>query len=340
MPRSHCGAFPARTLLIAVIAFAAGGSAIAPAIAGSGSCGMPGATGPATSANAAVPSGTGAPAKVAATAGTPAVVACAENSFPLRLTTGSRLLVAAQVNGTEVEALLDSGAEASLLDTEFAQRLGLTGGKDVTARGSGAGTTKASLVSGVTLEAFGLKLTDRTVGVVPLADVGQRLLGHPLPFILGREIFDSARLQIDIEGRTVRVVDRGSEPRGVRLPLQSSHGIETLPVVIEGRPAQALFDLGNGSSPMLGGAFVDAARMLTDGREVGEVMGGGIGGGVARQQITLESLEMAGKRFENVLASIDRSEHTHEFNVGVSLLRHYYITTDFSQRAVWLEPRD
>jgi predicted aspartyl protease len=261
-------------------------------------------------------------------------------AYPLRLTTGSRLLVEARVNGTPVQALLDSGAEASLLDTEFARTLGLLGGKEVVGRGSGAGTTKASLASGVTLQAFGLELTDQTVGVMSLSDVGQRLLGHPLPFILGREIFDNARLEIDIEGKTIRVLDAATQPRGVRLDLRTAHGIETMPVLIEGRPAQALFDIGNGSRPLLGGAFADAAGWLKDGRPVTEDAGGGIGGAVQRQIITLRSVELAGKKFENVPVSIDRAEHAHEFNVGVSILRHYLITTDFKARAVWLEPRE
>ncbi len=271
----------------------------------------------------------------------PALGADGESSpvFPLRMTAGSRLLVDARVNGRAVEALLDSAAEASLLDTEFARELGLLGGKDVTARGSGETTMKASLASGVTLEAFGLTLRDQTVGVLSLSDVGQRLLGRPLPFVLGREVFDNARLEIDIEGKTIRVVDSASEPCGVRLDLHSSHGVETIPVLIGGLPARAAFDLGNGSKPLLASRFAASARLLTDGRAVTSERGGGIGGETMRLVLRLPSLELAGKRFENLPVSIDESEHAHEFNVGISLLRHFIITTDYKQRAVWLAPR-
>ncbi len=261
-------------------------------------------------------------------------------TYALRPTAGGRLLLDARVNGHPVEALLDSAAEASLLDTEFARQVGLLGGKDVTARGSGASTTKAQVFSGVTLEAFGLKLTNQTVGVLDLADVGKRLFGRPLPFVLGREVFDHARLQIDIEGLTARVVDASEQPKGMRLPVQSSHGVPTIPVILEGRPAQAAFDLGNGTRPLLGGKFADAAKMVTDGRPVQEDVGGGIGGEVRRQVIALKSVELAGKRFDDVVVAVDRIEHAHDFNVGISLLRHYRITTDFKEGAVWLEPRD
>jgi hypothetical protein len=46
----------------------------------------------------------------------------------------------------------------------------------------------------VRLEALGLSLRDQTVAVTDLTDVGQRLLGHRIDVILGREIFDAARL--------------------------------------------------------------------------------------------------------------------------------------------------
>jgi len=264
----------------------------------------------------------------------------AATSYPLRSTAGGRLLLDARVNGHPVEALLDSAAEASLLDTEFAREIGLLAGQDVTARGSGAATMKAQVFSGVTLEAFGLKLTDQTVGVLSLADVGKRLFGRPLPFILGREVFDNARLEIDVQGLTARVVDKSHEPKGVRLPVQSSHGVPTIPVILEGRPAQAAFDLGNGTRPLLGGNFADAAKMLVDGRPVTEDVGGGIGGELRRQVITLKSVELAGKRFDDVVAAVDRIEHAHDFNVGISILRHYHITTDFKAGAVWLQPRE
>jgi len=44
--------------------------------------------------------------------------------------------------------------------------------------------------------------------------------------ILGREIFDAARLAIDIDGRRIEVVSRDTEPRGVRLDLVTEHGVE------------------------------------------------------------------------------------------------------------------
>lgn len=275
---------------------------------------------------------------VAATSAAFAANAPGPKSYPIQLTQGSRIMVAAKVNGVAVDALLDSGAEASLLDRAFAERVGLTGGKDVTARGSGENTMKASLIEGVKLEALGLTLENQTVGVLDLSDVGKRLFGHRLDIILGREIFDNARLEIDIDGKTIRVVDAAVEPRGVKLPLQSSFGIETFPVTIEGQTVQATFDIGNGTRPMVGGAF--AKKLLGDGRPVQMDEGGGIGGARKREVIDLATVEFAGKRFEKVSASVDASDdNAHDANIGISLLRHYLITVDYEARSLWLQPK-
>jgi hypothetical protein len=72
------------------------------------------------------------------------------------------------------------------------------------------------MANGVTLSAAGLTLRDQTVAISDLGDVAQRLLGHPLDMILGRELFDAARLHIDIERREPMVMDEKSEPPGVR----------------------------------------------------------------------------------------------------------------------------
>jgi len=263
-----------------------------------------------------------------------------ENGYPISLTRGSRLMVSVRINGRPVDALLDSGAEATLIDRQFAASLQLAGGSAATGHGSGESEFNASLVNGVRLQAFGLTLDDQTVAVTDLTDVGKRLLGHRLDVILGREIFDAARLRIDIEGRQISVVTRTDEPPGVKLALVTEHGIETVPVKVENRgPLRATFDLGNGSEVLVGAKLAARMHLLTDGRAVTTRDGGGLGGAQQRQAITLRTLEVAGRRFTDVPAAIDPQSTASDVNIGISILSQFIITTDFSKRAVWLEPR-
>jgi predicted aspartyl protease len=250
---------------------------------------------------------------------------------------GDRLFVPARINGVETEAVLDSAAEATVLDDGFAKRVGAGQGKAVTARGSG-GKAEAQLVEHVRVEAVGVALPDVTVAVIDLDDVGKRLFGGPLDAIVGRELFDATRLAIDIEGGTIRTVPAAAGPRGVRLPLRTFHGIETVPVSVEGgRPVQAEFDLGNGSDMLIGKAY--AVRTGLIGRAHATAQGGGIGGAVHRKIVTLKSVRIAGLTFRNVRAAIDEQSNAADANIGVRLLRRFRITTDFARKAVWLEPR-
>ena len=59
-----------------------------------------------------------------------------------------------------------------------------------------------------------------------------------------------------------------------------------------------------------------------------------------REVVTLRSIELAGRRFDDVSAAIDPQPSASAVNIGVSLLRHFRITTDFADRVVWLEPLD
>ena len=262
-------------------------------------------------------------------------------TFTVTLTRGSRLMIDARINGRAVKALLDSAAEATIVDRRLARALKLEGGEAVSGQGSGKSTFDAALIAGVTLEALGLSLPGQTVAVADLGDVGRRLLGHPIEVILGREIFDAARLSIDIDGRRIAVVPRTLEPRGVRLGLATEHGVETVPVRVEsGVPLRATFDLGNGSNVLVSASLAARMGWLSDGRPVTADRGGGLGGEATRRIVILRSIEVAGRRFNRVSAAIDPQSSASDVNIGVSILRHFLITTDFADHAVWLASRD
>jgi Aspartyl protease len=268
-----------------------------------------------------------------------ASAAAADRNYPLILTQGSRLMIAASINDHPVQALLDSAAEATIIDIEFAKRLKLRSSSTATGQGSGNASFEAGMVDGVQLKALGLSLPNQTVAIVNLKDVGGRLLGQKLDVILGREIFDAARLFIDIDGRRIRVIKRDVEPAGVRLELITERGIETLPVRVEGAAVRAAFDLGNGGGVLLGSKLAQRMHLLTDGRPVAAARGGGLGGETSRQTLKIRSLEVAGISFADLDAAIDAQPSATDVNIGVDVLRHFLITSDFANHLLWLEKR-
>jgi predicted aspartyl protease len=244
-----------------------------------------------------------------------------------------RLFIPAEVNNVATEALLDSGAEATLVDPTLAAKAKLPEGTPQVMKGS-AGTAQAHLVEGVTVKTLGVELHPEAIVVLDLSELSQRLIKRQTNAVVGRELFDAARLQIDIQGGNIAVVDKASTPAGVQLPLTAHAGIEAIPVRANEAEAQAEFDLGNGSDVMISR---DLAKKLNL-KILGKRAGGGIGGAIQRDYVRLDRLEIAGRTFRNLTANIDDQPSHNDMNVGTSILKNFLITTDFAGRSVWLKP--
>ena len=244
-----------------------------------------------------------------------------------------RLFIQARINQVPTEALLDSGAEATLVDPTLAAKAKLPEGQAQVMKGSG-GTAPARIAEGATVAALGIELHPEVVVVLDMTDLSTRLVKRPTQAIVGRELFDAARLQIDFNRKSIDIVDRARTPPGRKLRLTAHSGIEGVPVLADGAPAQAEFDLGNGSDVMISRDLAKKLRL----KIIGKKAGGGIGGAVERDFVRLGSLEVAGRKFRNVTAVIDDQPSHNDMNVGTAILKNFLITTDFRDRAVWLAP--
>jgi len=267
-----------------------------------------------------------------------ALAAAAAAEAPAALSVrGERLFLAVEVNGKKTDALLDSAAESSLIDPSFASELKLPVSGEATARGSGG--QQPARFARVSVRAASVSMPDLTVAVVDLSDVSRRLVGSPVRFILGRELFDAARLRIDIDGGSIHVLDRRSPVKGMELALTGHAGIESIPVRVEGITAAADIDLGNGGDVLIGKAFAERRGLLSPGRIVATQRGGGIGGEIERELIRLATLEIADSTLRDVEAAVDPMDNAGDLNLGVKVLRRFIIVADFAQRRIWLQPR-
>jgi predicted aspartyl protease len=248
-----------------------------------------------------------------------------------------RPFVRVTVNGQPVTGLLDTAAELTLIDDDTAARLGLTVTGGATAHGSGAATMEARFADHVAVEAVGVSVELRA-GILDLGEVSGRLIGRPVEMLLGRDLFDNARLRLDYAAGTLTVAE--GVPRGVRLPLGEFRGVPTVPAAVEGHaPVAAVLDTGNGTEVLVGSVYARRIGLLTPDRIVAHGQGGGLGGVRTRDIVILRTLTIAGRTFRNVRAAIDPGETASDLNIGTSILRHFVLTTDFAGHQVWLEPR-
>lgn len=252
-------------------------------------------------------------------------------------TFNNRLFVPIVVNGHRTVALLDSAAEMTILDDDFAARLGLAQTGGATAHGSGAGTMRARFADHVLIRSSGVSI-DVRVGILDLGDVSRRIVGRDVDMLLGRDLFDRARLRLDPAAGTIEVFS--GRPGGVRLPLGEHRGIPTVPAAVEGHPpVDTVFDTGNGSDVLIGRAYAERIGLTAPARIVERASGGGLGGEQRRDIVLLRALTLAGRTFRDVRAAIDPGETASDLNIGMSILRHFLIVADFPGRAIWLEPR-
>lgn len=267
------------------------------------------------------------------------LAAAARAAFPLERR-GAYLFLETRVNGQPVAALLDSGAEMSVIDRATARTLGLSpaAGMDADMRGTGAAITKAQIVDHVAIAAAGIALPPAPVVIADLADIGHRLVHAPVAMILGRELFDAGVLAIDIRAATIAEWPTGQPRPGRRLPLRPHLGNETVPIRINGMAAQATFDTGNGGRTLVSRRFADRTGLLAPDRLAGFEEGGGMGGPVRRRIVRIGLLEVAGRAVSVGEAAVEPSDQAADATIGIDVLRHFRIVSDFAGRAVWLDP--
>lgn len=258
--------------------------------------------------------------------------ASAASAEPLIIDNG-RLFIQARINGIATEALLDSGAEASLVDPTLAAEANFGPGKKMRMKGSG-GEQDVMLVANVRIEALGRAIPAADVVVLDMTDLVTRLIKRPTRAIVGREVFDAGPIRIDLAKSDVQALRPGQMPKGVRLPLTEYNGIEAVPVTIGKATAQAVVDFGNGSGVMIGKELASQLGL----KPVGKMKGGGIGGEVERDVVVLPSLTLADRTFRDVRASVDATSSRAEINVGTPILKHFIVTADFKGRSAWFEP--
>lgn len=258
---------------------------------------------------------------------------------------GTRIFIPARVLGEPVDVLLDSGAEATVIDERFARRLELKASGTIAAEGTG-GSSSASLASGVTIELDHLSLRELTVAVMDLSKIEARM-ARPLPIILGKEVFNQLAIDIDFEARRIAFVEPGvltPPPGAVALPAVEAGGLRAVQIAVEGRaPIAVDLDLGNPAPLILYPAYWQR-EALDRNRPMTTSLGGAVGGPREERLGTIDLLDVAGFQLRGVptrfsmpgAAAVDSARTLG--NLGHGALKRFRLVTDFPHDRVFLTP--
>lgn len=259
---------------------------------------------------------------------------------------GTRIIIPAAVNGAATPVMLDSGAEATVLDKAYAESLGIKPTAIVDAVGTG-GRDIAELASGVTIRVGAVELRNMTVALLDLKPIAAAI-GRPLPVVLGKEVLNALTVQLDFAGRTITFHDpaRYQPAAGaVAVPVTNVSGLHAIPASIEGgKPVLMDFDLGNGQPLLVFPTYWKPQGMLAD-RPTSKGLSGAVGGMRTRNVATVKSLTIAGVTLRDIPA-VFGDEDNSAFNVGhtagnigMPILGRFEVTTDYSRNRLLLRPR-
>lgn len=258
---------------------------------------------------------------------------------------GNRIFFPAKVNGHDVVALLDSGATVTAIDKAYAAALGLHAKGDFTAPGAG-GIDTMGFVGGVDVEVGNLTLHGVNAATFDLAPVAARI-GHPMPFVLGDEVFNELAVDIDFVHHRLAFRDpaRLTKPAdAVEVPLKRMFGNRSVPVSIEGAPpVEFEFDLGNGSPLEIDPAYYQPHKLL-DGRRTSQVLAGAIGGFHPWTVATMDRIEFAGVEFQNVPTEFTpdtisgANSNVVVGNIGLPMLARFRLIIDYSHDRLYATP--
>lgn len=266
--------------------------------------------------------------------------------LPFEFYLGSRIYIPAQLNGAETHVLLDSGAEATVLDKAYAASLGIRPTAVVPAVGTG-GRDVAELASGVTLRVGALELKDLTVALIDLKPIAAAI-GRPLTVVMGKEVFDSLVVDLDFAGRTIAFEDPARfrpSAGAVAVPITNVGGIHAIPARMEGGKAVLMdFDLGNGQPLLVNPGYWKPAKML-EGRASSKTMSGAIGGMRLRDLAVVKTLTLAGVTLHDIPAIFGDDDQSAvgssavAGNIGLPILSRFALTTDYARGRILLTPR-
>jgi hypothetical protein len=281
-----------------------------------------------------------------------APIAAADTSIPFILV-ANHIYFRVSVNDHPASSfLLDTGAGASAIDRDHAQKLELSFSGHGEAHGSGEKTVEIQLVARPNVSFGHENVQLQYLAAVPLIDLGLRD-GRPMQGVLGFDILSRYTVTIDYAHRTLHFEDPQqfrTPKNAVVLPLRF---VSKTPVVrgviatADGRrfPIDMLLDTGGRGAIRLNTQFVkkQALEKSITNRLQGP-LGIGVGGTTTDTIARIASVELAGfvmttpvVSFASAKAGTD-AETDFQAQLGGEILRRFTLIIDYARQRFLLIP--
>jgi len=226
--------------------------------------------------------------------------------------------IKATVQGREVNALLDSGAQYSVVDRAFAEEMQLaTSFTPLIAVGVG-GQPQLGRGATVDVQVGDLSLARLKAGVLELGPIASPS-GLSAPLILGQDVLRQVVADIDFPRRRLMLAaDAEHElPQGVlAAPVQARGRALAAKVFVNGAPMEVTVDTGASMVLALASDVAQAAGLMT-GQKPRYGASAVLGGQLAGQIVTAQAVAFAGAVFSDVDVLIFPSQRLPGFPKGL-----------------------
>lgn len=218
-------------------------------------------------------------------------------------------VVEAQVNGERVRALIDSGAQATVVDRALAERLKLTDALSVPivafgvsgAPQTGRGATLQVTLGGLTLAGLRAAALD----LAPLAPL--RGEGPPLGLVIGQDVLRTVILDLDLprDRASLQAPDAHTPAPGSEAVSARTRGKELYTnVTLEGVAMEVAVDTGLSSALALSSDLAASVGLLEPGRRSRTTRSVTFGGATTGREVLADRLEFGGRVIRQAPVSI------------------------------------
>jgi predicted aspartyl protease len=213
--------------------------------------------------------------------------------------------LAVRLNGRPLRALIDSGAQYSVIDRSLLARLGAAKTFDMPILAYGVGG-QPQVGKGVTLdvEVGRARIAKLRTAILDLGLLASEA-GLGTPLILGQDVLGELMLDLDTEKRRLRLLPRGADLPGDVRPVdvrRAGRALKTT-VTVEGATVEAVIDTGSSALLALSRSAATTVGLL-DGRERRHGSSIVLGGAMASTVVQARTMTFADQLYEKVEAAI------------------------------------
>ena len=254
-------------------------------------------------------------------------------------------LVDALVAGEPVRALVDSGAQASVIDRGLAERLGLTGGLSLPVMAFGvSGAPQAGRTVRADVSLGALSLPGLAAAALDLGPLGAlRGSGPPVAAVIGQDVLRTVVLDLDLPAARLAFRPAGAPPPpGASAVSARRKGRELYAAVeVEGVALELAVDTGLSSALALSEELALSTGLLAPGRDVRWTHSVTLGGAGRGREVLAERVEFGGRTLRRApVAVFDRAASSllPTGLIGSGALRRSRAVLDVGGGRLWLAP--